>query len=86
MLSYRHDGEKVRIKMLKQKVRRSVMCYGYDTDTGYRETWGKPATKKELKEWNGQLVYQDIRAYEMSLEAFILNAHEITEEGYPDED
>lgn len=72
--------------MLNQNVRRGVVCYGYETNAGYRETWGKPATKKELKEWEGRLVYHAVRVYEMPLETFILHAQEINEEGYIDED
>lgn len=73
--------------MSKQKIRRSVMCYGYDTNVGYRETWGRPATKKELKEWCGKLVSQDLRVYEMDLDKFIVSAEEVAyvNEGYSDE-
>lgn len=73
--------------MATKRIRRSVMCYGYDTNAGYRETWGRPATRKELKEWCGNLVSQDLRVYEMDLEKFIVYANEVAyvNEGYSDE-
>lgn len=56
------------------------MVYGYETAEGYRETWARPATKKEMREWGAKLVYQNERRYQMELEAFILNAQEVTDE------
>ena len=53
------------------------MVYGYDTETGYRETWNRPATKKEMREWDAKLVYQAERRLEMELEDFIKNAREV---------
>lgn len=62
------------------KITRTVMVYGYETTEGYRETWARPATKKEMREWGAKLVYQNERRYQMELEAFILNAQEVTDE------
>ena len=62
------------------KIIRTVMVYGYETDEGYRETWGRPATKKELREWGAEIVYQVERKYQMELEDFIMNAQEVKDE------
>lgn len=62
------------------KITRTIMVYGYETEDGYRETWNRPATKKELREWDGHLAYQEERKYQMELETFILNAEEVKDE------
>lgn len=62
------------------KVTRSIMVYGYETEQGYRETWGRPATKKEMREWGGRLVVQEERKYEMDLEEFVMRASEVKNE------
>lgn len=62
------------------KISRTVMVYGYETEQGYRETWARPATKKEMKEWGARLVDQAERKYQMDLETFILNAQEVKDE------
>lgn len=56
------------------------MVYGYDTTEGYRETWNRPATKKEMREWGAKLVYQASRKLQMELEDFIMNAKEVHDE------
>ena len=56
------------------------MAYGYETEQGYRETWGRPATKKEMREWGGRLVVQEERKYEMDLDEFIMHATEVKDE------
>lgn len=61
-------------------ITRTIMVYGYETNTGYRETWARPATKKEMREWGAKLVYQGERKYQMDLETFILNAQEVLDE------
>ena len=65
---------------MRNKITRTIMVYGYETDCGYRETWTGPATKKEMKEWNAKLVYQGIRKYEMDLDVFIMHAREVKDE------
>lgn len=62
------------------KVKGTIMVYGYETDEGYRETWNRPATKKELREWGGKLVYQAERKYQMELGDFIMYAQEVEDE------
>ena len=62
------------------KISRTIMVYGYETEEGYRETWNRPATKKEVREWNAKLVYQAVRKYQMELEDFIMNAQEVKDE------
>lgn len=59
------------------KITRTIMVCGYDTEAGYRETWGRPATKKEMREWGAKLVSQDWRTYQMDLEEFIMKAKEV---------
>ena len=56
------------------------MVYGYETEEGYRETWNRPATKKEVREWGAKLVYQAERKYQMELEEFIMRAQEVKDE------
>ena len=56
------------------------MIYGYETEEGYRETWNRPATKKEMREWGAKLVYQNYRKLEMDLETFVMNAREARDE------
>lgn len=62
------------------KITRTIMVYGYEADGGYRETWGRPATNKEMREWNAKLVYKGLRKYEMDLEVFIMHAREVRDE------
>lgn len=62
------------------KITRTIMVYGYETTDGYRETWARPATKKEMREWGAKLVYQDWRTYQMDLEEFIMRAQEVKDE------
>lgn len=63
-----------------EKISRTIKVYGYETKEGYRETWNRPATKKELEEWEGKLVYQDTRKLAMELEDFVMNAKEVHDE------
>ena len=63
-----------------EKITRTIMVYGYETEEGYRETWNRPATKKELQEWGGKLVYQANRKLAMKLEDFVMNAKEVHDE------
>lgn len=65
---------------MKNKITRTITVYGYETDNGYRETWTRPATKKEMKDWNAKLVYQGVRKYEMDLEVFVMHAREAKDE------
>ena len=58
------------------KISRTIMVCGYDTTAGYRETWGRSATKKEMREWGAKLVYQDWRTYQMDLQEFVMRAQE----------
>lgn len=62
------------------KITRTIMVYGYETADGYRETWGRPATKRELRDWCAKLVYQAERKYQMELEDFIMHAQEAKDE------
>ena len=62
------------------RITRTIMVYGYETNTGYRETWTRPATKKEIRDWGAKLVYQGERKYQMELEDFIMNAQEVKDE------
>ena len=62
------------------KISRTIMVYGYETEEGYRETWNRPATKKEVREWGAKLVYQAERKYQMELEEFIMRAQEVKDE------
>ena len=62
------------------KITRTIMVYGYETKEGYRETWNRPATKKEVKEWGAKLVYNAGGKYQMDLENFVLNAQEVKDE------
>lgn len=62
------------------KITRVIMVYGYDTTEGYRETWNRPATKKEMREWGAKLVYQASRKLQMELEDFVMNAKEVHDE------
>lgn len=62
------------------RITRKIMVYGYETNTGYRETWTRPASKKEMREWDAKLVYQAVRMYQMELEDFIMNAQVVKDE------
>lgn len=62
------------------KISRTVTVYGYETTEGYRETWGRPVTKKKMREWDAKLVYQGERKYQMELEDFIMHAQEVKDE------
>lgn len=65
---------------MRNKITRTIMVFGYEADGGYRETWNRPATKKEMLEWNARLAYQGIRKYEMDLDVFIMHAREVKDE------